>query len=270
MERFWKVLSLSLIVGILAVVGAGVVFAQDDNPEPPYPGEGFGPRGGRHGGKLDFPGVDREEVRTRLAERLGLTLEEFDTAIADGETLESLADAAGVSMEELRQAMDELHDEALALAVEEGRITQEQADQILEDRAARRAVETIFDREELHAKLAEALGMNLDEFESAIASGERLSDLAAQADVSMDDLRSLMDEYRAGVIGEALAQGLITQEQADQMLEHPGFPGGGCGGPFPGLGGPRHEGGFPRGGGTEGSGFRNQDGFGGFGSQGGA
>jgi lambda repressor-like predicted transcriptional regulator len=270
MERFWKVLSLTLIVGIVAVVGASVVFAQDDTPEPPYPGEGFGPKGGRHGGRLGVPGVDREEVRTRLAEALGLTLEEFDAAIADGETLASLAEDAGVSLEDLNQVMDELHDEALALAVEEGRITQEQADQIIEDRAARRAVEEIFDRDELHAKLAEALGMTVDEFESATAGGEKLSALAEQADVSMEDLRSVMEGYHADVVAEALDQGLITQEQADQMLEHPGLPEGGCGGPFPGLGGPRHGGGFPRGGRLEGSGFRNQDGLGDLETQGGA
>jgi hypothetical protein len=35
-----------------------------------------------------------------------------------------------VSLEELREVMDELFDEALATAVQEGRITQEKADQI--------------------------------------------------------------------------------------------------------------------------------------------
>ena len=68
MERFWKVLSLSLIVGIVAVVGVGMVFAQDDTPLPPAEGEGLGPwhRGHGRGGRLGFPGVDREEVKSRL------------------------------------------------------------------------------------------------------------------------------------------------------------------------------------------------------------
>jgi hypothetical protein len=141
MERFWKVLSLSLIVGIVAVIGVGMVFAQDDTPDPPFDGEGRGPRYGDHwqGGMghdrgKGFPGHDREEVRTRLADALGMTVEEFEAAIADGETLASLAEAKGVSLEELREVMDELFDEALATAVQEGRITQEKADQILEGR----------------------------------------------------------------------------------------------------------------------------------------
>ena len=75
MERFWKVLSLGLIVGIVAVIGVGMVFAQDDTPEPPLEGKGRGPWHWGHdrGGRKGFPGIDREEVKSRLADALGIS-----------------------------------------------------------------------------------------------------------------------------------------------------------------------------------------------------
>lgn len=276
MERFWKVLSLLLIVGIVAVVGASMVFAQDDTPEPPFEGEGFGPgrRGHERGDRMGFFGIDNEEVKARLADALGLTIEEFDAAIADGETLSSLAEANGVSLEELREVMDEVHDEALARAVAEGRITQEQADQILESREAKRAVSDVIDRDEVHAALAEALGLTVEEFETAISSGERLSTLAEGADVTLEELHDIMQGFKAEAIAQAVADGTITQEQADEMLERTELRGEGCGGKLGGHGdhGFRGDGTFggSEGRGFPGGGFGKGGGFGVFSSSGGA
>jgi protein-disulfide isomerase-like protein with CxxC motif len=276
MERFWKVLSLTLIVGIVAVVSVGMVFAQDDTPEPPYDGEGLGSWKWGHGrgGRGGFPGIDREEVKTRLAGVLGMTLEEFDAAISDGETLASLAEANGVSFEELREVMDELFDEALATAVQDGNITQEQADQILEGRAVKHAVSDAIDRDEVHAALAEALGLTVEEFEAAISSGERLSTLAEGADVTLEELHDIMQGFKAEAIAQAVADGTITQEQADEMLERMELRGEGCGGKFGGHGdhGFRGDGTFggPEGRGFPGGGFGKGGGFGIFSSSGGA
>jgi hypothetical protein len=276
MERFWKVLSLSLVVGIVAVVGVGMVFAQDDTPEPPLEGEGQGPWHWGHGrgGRMGFPGVDRESVKTRLADALGITIEEFDAAIADGETLVSLAEANGVSFEELRDTMDEIFDEGLAQALEEGTITQEQADQILEGRAMKRAVSEAIDRDEVHAALADALGLTVEEFETAIESGEKLSTLAEQADVTLEELRDIMQGFRADALAQAVAEGKITQEQADQMLERMELRGERCGGKFGGHGDHGFRGGGmfggPEGRGFPGAGFGTGGGFGVFNSSGGA
>lgn len=279
MERFWKVLSLSLIVGIVAVIGVGMVFAQDDTPEPPFEGEGRGPRYGDHGfGEMGhdrgkgFPGHDHEEVKSRLAEVLGMTVEEFDAAIVDGETLASLAEAKGVSLEELRQVMDELFEEGLAQAVEEGKITQEEADQILEGLALKRAVDDAFDRDALHEALAEALGLTVEEFEAAISSGERLSTLAEAAGVTMEELGDIMQGLKEDALAQAVADGTITQEQADEMLERMELRGGWRGGKFSGHRGPGCDGDGmfegPEGHGFPGRGSGNEGGFGVFGSSG--
>jgi hypothetical protein len=274
MERFWKVLSLSLIVGIIAVVAVGMVFAQDDTPEPPSAGEGRGSWhwGQGHGHGKGFPGRDREEVKARLADALGMTVEEFEASIESGETLESLAEANGVSLEELRQVMDDLFDEGLAEAVEEGRLTQEQANQILEDRAAKRAVAEVFDRDVLHEAVAEALGLTVDEFEAAMASGERISTLAENADITLEELGDIMQVYKEEALAQALAAGQITQDQANEMLERMESGGGWRGGKFGGHRGPGCEDGGmfegPEGGGFPGRGFGNGGGFGVFGSWG--
>jgi hypothetical protein len=277
MERFWKVLSLSLIVGIVAVIGVGMVFAQDDTPDPPFDGEGRGPRYGDHwqGGMghdrgKGFPGHDREEVRTRLADALGMTVEEFEAAIADGETLASLAEAKGVSLEELREVMDELFDEALATAVQEGRITQEKADQILEGRELKSTLDEVFDRDALHEALADALGLTVEEFEAAISSGERLSTLAESADVTLEELGDIMSAFKEDALAQAVAESKITQDQADKILERMELQDGWGGGKFGGHRGPGCEGGgmFERqeGDGFRGRGFGNGGGFGVFGS----
>ena len=274
MERFWKVLSLSLIVGIVAVVAVGIVFAQDDPPEPPAEGEELGPWkwGHRHGNRMGFLGFKDEEIRTRLADTLGLTLEEFDEAIAEGATLASLADANGVSFEELREVMDELFDEALATAVLEEKITQEQADQIMEGRAVKRAVSDAINREGLHAALAEALDLSVEEFEAAVESGERISTLAEAAGVTKEELGEIFSSFRSDAIAQALAEGKITQDQADEMLERMEAGGGWHGGKFGGHRGPGCEGGGiferPEGSGFPGRGFGNGGGFGVFGSSG--
>ena len=134
MERFWKVLSLTLLVGIVAALGIGMVFAQDDTPEPPLKGDGREPWGWGHerGGRMGFLAIDRDELHAKLADALGLTVEEFEAAIESGETLSSLAEQANMTLEELQTLMQDFRAEALTQAVAEGTITQEQADQMLE------------------------------------------------------------------------------------------------------------------------------------------
>jgi flagellar motility protein MotE (MotC chaperone) len=170
--------------------------------------------------------------------------------------------------------MDEIFEEALAQALEEGTITQELADQILEGRAVKRAVSDAIDRDEVHAALADALGLTVEEFEAAISSGEKLSTLAEGADVTLEELHDIMQGFKAEAIAQAVANGSITQEQADQMLEHMELRGERCGGKFGGHGdhGFRGDGTFGghEGRGFPGGGFGKGGGFGVFSSSGGA
>ncbi|MDF1500999.1 MAG: hypothetical protein P1P76_11065 [Anaerolineales bacterium] len=113
--------------------------------------------------------------------------------------------------------------------------------------------------EAIHAELAKALGMSVEEFEAARADGVTLAALAAENDVPLEDLQAVMHEARAEAIKDALADGAITQEQADWLLERgamgygPGTAQGLCDGTGPrGAGGmgPRGAGGMGRAGRT--------------------
>lgn len=86
----------------------------------------------------------REEVQaagfTAAAELLGMTPEEVADALWGGETLADLAEAAGVPLSAVRAAVEEATQaarqagarEMIAQLVENGRITQERADWVLE------------------------------------------------------------------------------------------------------------------------------------------
>lgn len=242
-----------LLGGVLALslaFGGFAVFAQDDDgdaePDPTTPdtetetGEETPawPNGRRfHGRSGDLTGGDEF-----LAEALGITTDELDeaqqAAFAAGVALaveeglitqaqadeilardfhprggfgrfglsvepgELLADALGISVEELQTAQDEAHAARLAQLVEEGVITQAQADMM----AARAAVNNYFDREAVQEMIQDA-------YETAVS--------------------------------QALSDGVITQEQADALLSENNFGPFGFGGPG-GRGGRRGHG--PRGG----------------------
>ncbi|MGY1696670.1 hypothetical protein ACI780_17365 [Geodermatophilus sp. SYSU D00814] len=71
---------------------------------------------------------------TALTDTLGLSEEELRTALeADGASLASVAEAQGVAVEDLVAALVQEAREGIATAVEDGRLTQEQADEWLAD-----------------------------------------------------------------------------------------------------------------------------------------
>jgi hypothetical protein len=74
----------------------------------------------------------------------------------------------------------------------------------------------------IHEKIAAALGISLEEFEAAREAGATLHDLAQKYGVDFDVVREAMLEGRAEAIKQAVADGVITQEQADWMLQRMG------------------------------------------------
>ncbi|MGY1639195.1 hypothetical protein ACI78V_21315 [Geodermatophilus sp. SYSU D00742] len=86
---------------------------------------GLGDRGGHGGGRLDLPVA---------ATTLGMTEEELRTALAaDGATLASVAEDRGVARDTVVAALTDAARQRTAAAVEDGRLTQEQADERLAD-----------------------------------------------------------------------------------------------------------------------------------------
>jgi hypothetical protein len=71
----------------------------------------------------------------------------------------------------------------------------------------------------VHEKLAEALGISVEELEAAQAEGQTFFNLAEANGVELEELWQVMQDARAEAIEQAIADGAITQEQADWMLE---------------------------------------------------
>jgi hypothetical protein len=137
------VLALLLLVGLVSVTFAS---AQEPTPvqEPtpaPGPGAPFGGPGGDRGrgGRGGFFGGGPGNQWTTFdaaAEALGLTPEAFFSELHAGKTLEEIAEAQGVDIQAVHDAMNAARTEAMKQAIEQavadGTMTQEQADWILE------------------------------------------------------------------------------------------------------------------------------------------
>jgi len=94
--------------------------------------EHLGERGrGRFGPGMGAGFADEEAHYAALAKVLGMTVEELEAELADGKTLRNLAEEQGVDMDSIWDALKDAREAALEQAVEEGRLTQEQADRML-------------------------------------------------------------------------------------------------------------------------------------------
>ena len=113
---------LLIVVLVVSIAGAVFVFADEPTPEAPFGcrGRGFGFWGGSW------------TMFDTMAEALGLTPEDFFAELHAGKTLEEIAEAQGVELEAVQEAMNasrvEAMQEAIEQAVEDGNLTQEQAD----------------------------------------------------------------------------------------------------------------------------------------------
>jgi hypothetical protein len=178
------------------------VFAQADDAEPAAPNQGWMQRGGEERGLWEG-GFHGRRGGERGAEQI------------------ALAEELGISVEELQAAQQAVREQALADAVAAGRITQEQADLM----TAANVLRTAIDRE---AILAQALGLNVEDVAAAREDGtlRQLTD-----EIDREELRTRMQEATDAAIAQAVVDGVITQEQADQLAEGDkgfgGFPGGG-------------------------------------------
>ena len=83
---------------------------------------------------------------------------------------------------------------------------------------------------------ASAVGLTVDEVNTRLSNGETMAQIAIAQGKTQADLPALWSQVRQDALNKAVADGVITQAQADLMLQHmnnysgPGFgPGfGGC------------------------------------------
>ena len=211
--------------------------------------------------------------QNRLLSQTSLALQQPDKGIGDGSTQEDLANALGITVEELTAARQKANEAAIDQALEQGLITQAQADQL-------KAKENSFpfagrwngwmsqNGIDYEALLAEALGITPEKLQEAknqafeasidqaVTDGKLTQEQAdlmkgRQALYSNESFQTAMQSAFETAVKAAVSSGVITQAQADLILEQAGnrFDGmGGFGGPggfgpdFGGRGPGRHGG----------------------------
>ena len=234
-------LIVALIVGLFGVIA---VSAQEDEGAPTnFFGRGRGRMGGN--GML----VDQDAMHEAIAGSLGISVEELETALAEGTPLFALVDELGVEMTAVREAMANARKAAIDQALAEGVISEEQAEQFQYGRGPwRRGLagpfngegpgRNLVDANVMHAAIAEALGISVEELEAARAEGTSLVELAAELGVDVETVRAAMEAVRIDAINQALADGVISEEQAEWLLSRPvfGLGNGSFGGPGAGNG----------------------------------
>ena len=215
----------TLAVALLGLFVIGTVFAQNPTPTLRTPWEHLG--GSIHRGFV--------MIHDTLTELLGLTPDELHTEREAGKTLPEIAAEHGVTEDELNEAFRNARAEALQEAVESGRISQEQADRMMERMEAMPALKSdrgsrLLNHEEcapgtpmvrgpLHDTISDLLGLTPEEMHAELQAGKSLVEIAAERGISEEELTDALLEANAERLREAVATEQITQEQADLMME---------------------------------------------------
>jgi len=133
-----KKLGIGLAMVLILSI-TGIVMAQDTPPLEdgcPFNGtcsydDGFGGmmHGGARGGMWGYGGT----VPELLAEALGMSEEDLTAALAEGKTVTELAEAQGIELADVVAVLIAPRVERLDQAVEDGTMTREQADWMIEE-----------------------------------------------------------------------------------------------------------------------------------------
>ncbi len=245
---------VGIVVLIVAVVAAGLLgatLASAQTPTPPDKDDCHGPYGayGHMGdpmGGYGWMSQYQEQFHAAIAEGLGMTVDDFEAALDSGQTPWQIAQAQGIDQADFQSILLEARETVLAQAVADGVLTQEQADQMLDHMQDGNMPFGPYGgygpmggpmgghmgdpmggygwmsqyQEQFHAAIAEGLGMSVDDFETALDSGQTPWQIAQAQGIDQVDFQSILLEAREAVLAQAVADGVLTQEQADQMLDH--------------------------------------------------
>ena len=91
---------------------------------------------GRGGYIAGEEGPHHDEMIEEIAKAIGLSSEVVETRLASGETIWQIVESEGVSMEEFGEIMYQFRSDFMQQALDDGTLTQEQADFMASRRAA--------------------------------------------------------------------------------------------------------------------------------------
>ena len=204
----------------------------------PLRGGPGGMMGGKFGGGMPGTNGINTAIETAVAQKLGMTVADLNTALKGGQTIDQIAQSKNVSITDLNQVALDAAKSALADQVKSGAITQQQADAQL----SRMTTPLLnFGRgrgfgpgktggsfgnmmgpngthQQVMAAIAQKLGMTTDELTKALQSGQTITQLAQSKGVSLDDLKKVATDAMKTELDALVKQGTITQQQEDKML----------------------------------------------------
>lgn len=173
-----------------------------------------------------------------LEDALGLEASEIRDRLADGNSLADVAEAQGVSTDDLSAALVDAATERIDEAEADGKIDAERAAELrdgLDERVAeliervppedfgeRRSPRTTRGLGALRAgsdAASEVLGLTGEEIREGLNDGKSLADLAEEQGVSTDELAAAMVAEAVERLDEAVADGKIDDERAAEAAE---------------------------------------------------
>ena len=244
-SRLTRIAGIALVVAMLATTGlASMAYAASPtaDPEnlPPVGGAGDVPPG-PSGDGLDNPGagwfargdflMSRNDVKATIAEALGMTVEELQEAMEE-QTIAEIARDKSVHVADIELAFQSARQDTLQTAVEDGTLTQAQADLLTEKLGEMPTWSDRYDRMfadgemslDTALTIARTLGMTVEDLEAALEQNT-FFEIAKAQNVAIADVQSALEKVarteRIAAMGEKLQQavedGELTQEQADLM-----------------------------------------------------
>jgi hypothetical protein len=138
MKKVFKSLVVVAVL-VVALASTSAVFAQTTSPGSSNPGNPTGSASagamgnGRRGGYQVNPlnetqdGILHDEMVAAFAEALGLTVDEINERLADGETMSEIALSTGMNYDEFIVLLNEIHEQVIDQVVGDGVMTQDQA-----------------------------------------------------------------------------------------------------------------------------------------------
>jgi uncharacterized protein (DUF433 family) len=196
MKRAWKIAGIALAIALVGTLAFGAVALADEEENPVA---------------QRFPKLAEraQRMKSAFALKLGVSEEDLDTAWS------------GARADVIQQALDE------------GTITQEQADKMLEQESTflgpnmmgrgrkqpgKRGVRGVDALRQGLPVVAEALDMTPQELMEALQDGATIAELADEQGVELDDITEAIVAKAEELLATAVENERITQEQADEIL----------------------------------------------------
>jgi hypothetical protein len=238
---------IAVLAAVVSAIGAvGLAYAQTATPSTTA---AITPAAGMQGTQPgDSPEmIVRSYMDAEQAKLLGMTTAEYQAQEDAGKTWLEIATAQGKTAAEAQTLLESAYSNAIAQALSDGKLTQAQADALKVLPASDPEMGgkgtggghgevdgNFIVHTYLEEAFAKALGMTIADFDTQEAAGKSWSEIAVAQGKTAAEAQTLLATAYSQSIGQALADGKITQAQADALkaaavptLANVGVPGHG-------------------------------------------